>query len=138
MNNIYVLDACALIALFNDEPGADDVERILREAFNGTAEIYMTKINIYEIYYGIYKSSGKENAEQTHNLIKKLPIIITEHFSDDIFYEAARLKSLYKISVADSIALGEAIVRNAQLLTADHHEFDVVEQHEKVKIHWIR
>lgn len=138
MKNIYVLDACSLIALINNEQGADDVEKVLQKALYGTAEVYMNKINLYEVYYGIYGASGRQKADEAHSLIKKLPVKITEIFSDNIFIEAARLKSLYKMSLADSIALGESIVRNAQLLTADHHEFDAIEKQEKVKIYWIR
>ena len=29
-NNIFALDASALLTLWNDEPGADDVEEILK------------------------------------------------------------------------------------------------------------
>ncbi|MEW6622349.1 MAG: PIN domain-containing protein [Bacillota bacterium] len=53
MSNVYVLDACALLALINNEQGADRVEAVLREALNGNFEVYMNKINVYEVYYGI-------------------------------------------------------------------------------------
>ncbi len=36
MSNIYVFDACALIALINDEDGSDKVENILKEAMDQT------------------------------------------------------------------------------------------------------
>lgn len=49
-----------------------------------------------------------------------------------------RLKSTYRISLADSIALAQAIALNAELLTCDHHEFDVLEPFEPIKILWIR
>lgn len=42
------------------------------------------------------------------------------------------------MSVADSIALGEAITRNAYLSTCDHHEFDIVEKQEHIRFDWIR
>lgn len=138
MKNIYVLDACALIALFNNEQGADNVEKVLREAVYGAAEVYLNKINLYEVYYGTYRASGRQKADEAYSLIKKLPVKITETLADNIFIEAARFKSLYRMSLADSIALGEAVIRNAQLLTADHHEFDIIEKHENVKIYWVR
>jgi len=59
MNNVYVLDACALLALINNEQGADRVEAVLREALNGNTEVFMNKINIYEVYYGIYRVEGQ-------------------------------------------------------------------------------
>jgi len=37
-----------------------------------------------------------------------------------------------------SIALAEASVRKAELLTSDHHEFDIVEAKEKIRFCWFR
>lgn len=91
MKDSYVLDACALLAMINNEPGADRVEAILREAFLGNIEVYMNKINVYEIYYGIYRANGREMAEEVYILIKKQPINIIDSFSDEVFVEAARL-----------------------------------------------
>lgn len=138
MSKIYVLDACALLALINNEQGADRVEAVIREALIGDVEVYMNKINVYEVYYGIYRVEGQTKADETYRLIQKQPINIVDIFSDDVFTEAAKLKSKYKMSLADSIALGEAVVRNAALLSSDHHEFDVIEQQESIKFDWIR
>ena len=55
-----------------------------------------------------------------------------------IFMEAGRLKASYKISLADSIALAQAFVVDGELITADHHEFDVIEGKENITFQWIR
>ena len=52
--------------------------------------------------------------------------------------EAGRLKATYRISLADSIALAEASVSGGILLTADHHELELVEKNENIVFHWIR
>jgi PIN domain nuclease of toxin-antitoxin system len=41
-----VLDAHALIVLFNDEPGADAVEKLLLKAESGTPELLMSVVNL--------------------------------------------------------------------------------------------
>lgn len=138
MSNVYVLDACALLAILNNEPGADIVESVLREALGGNAVVYMNKTNIFEVYYGIYRVDGQTKADEAYRIIQKQPIDIIDVFTDDVFQESARLKAKYKMSLADSIALGEASVRNASLLTSDHHEFDIVERQESIKFFWIR
>jgi len=138
MSNIFVLDACALLAIINNEQGADRVEAVLREAINGHSEVYMNKINIYEVYYGIYRVEGQAKADAIYDLIQKQPINIIDILGDDVFREAAKLKSKYKMSLADSIALGEAVVRNAKILSSDHHEFDEVERQESINFDWIR
>ena len=51
---------------------------------------------------------------------------------------ARRLKASYNISFADSFALAQAVVFDGELLTADHHEFDVIDGIEPVHFHWIR
>ena len=101
----YVLDACALIALLQEEQGADMVAATINAANYGDAKIIMNKINLLEVYYDAYRSRGKEQADLMLAEFKKLPVDIVSEITDVIFYEAGRLKALYKISLADSFAL---------------------------------
>jgi len=134
----YILDACALLALLRNEPGADNVAIAINAANNGKAEIAMHKANLLEVYYDLYRSLGNEKADLILTEIKKRPIEIIAEISDEVFNEAGRLKATYKISFADSFALAQAIVLDRELLTADHHEFDVIEGREPVHFQWIR
>ena len=138
MSEVYVLDACALIALLAREAGAETVRTLLCNAYDGEAHISMHKLNLLEVYYEDYRVHGEMAANDMLGKIKKLPVSIISEISDEIFAEAGRLKASYRISLADSIALAEASVSGASLMTADHHEFDVIEKSEKVKFHWIR
>jgi len=70
--------------------------------------------------------------------LKTAPISVNQEIPDDIFFEAGRLKVRYRISLADSIALAEASISGGELLTSDHHEFDVIEKNEKIRFCWIR
>ena len=134
----YVLDACALIALLQDEAGADKVAEAINAANNGEATISMNKLNLLEVYYNAYRSLGREQADMMLAEFKKQPVIIHHEISDEVFLEAGRLKATYKTSLADSIALAEAAVAGGELLTADHHELDVVEKNEEIQFYWIR
>ena len=138
MTSKYVLDACALIAFVKDEIGADVVESVLSDVEVGKAQLYMNKLNLFEVYYGIRRTEGYELAERFYSTVLRLPIIIIDGISDAVFREAGRIKSSYRMSLADSIALGEASVMGASLITSDHHEFDAVEQGEDIKFTWIR
>lgn len=138
MSNIYVLDACAMIALLQNEEGADKVASAINAANNGEAKVIMHKANLLEVYYDLYRSRGKEQAELIVDEIKKRPIEIISEITDQIFQEAGRLKATYKISFADSIALAQALLTGGELLTSDHHEFDVIEGAEPIKFHWTR
>ena len=134
----FVLDASALIAFLNDEEGADKAEDVFQKAKMGNCVIYMNKLNILEIYYVVYRRAGKEIAEDVLVKILNLPLIVVDVLNDNLFKEAGRLKATYKISLADSIALAEAKTRKAQILTADHHEFDLLDKEGEVVFYWIR
>jgi len=138
MKRTYVFDACALIALLNDEPGADRVEALLAKSELDECTLFINIINVLEIYYGIYRDDGAEVAQQALTKIRELPLTIVPVISDEVFQEAGQLKAGNKISLADAIAAAEANVRNARLVTADHHEFDSLEKVQVVKLHWIR
>lgn len=135
MNEIYVYDACALLAIFNNEKGRDVVEGLLRKE-SITNSIH--SINLLEVYYGIYRYEGKEKANSILTKTKNSPLKIIDRIEQETFFEAGRLKATYRISLADAIAVAESRIHDATLVTADHHEFDELEQKDEVKILWIR
>ena len=132
----YVLDACAVIAFINDEEGAEIIEKILLGAVKKENKVIINKINLLEIYYNFLREYDSETLKEAYRRIISLPMEINDLLNDDLFYKAARLKATYRISLADSIALAEASIRKAELLTSDHHEFDIVEANEKIRFRW--
>jgi predicted nucleic acid-binding protein len=138
MNNMYVLDACSLIALLTNENGADVVKDLLERAINDEIIILMHKVNFYEVYYYLYKKYDEQAALGLMEEIKIVPIRIDAEITDTILIKAGRLKSLYKMSLADSIGLAEAIIKGGHFVTADHHELEIVEEKENINMVWIR
>ncbi len=139
MPKIYVLDACAIIASLKNEDGADKVENIfISRKKSNDIKIIMHKINLLEVYYDVVKRCGEATAKNVLTEIKKNPIEIISPFSNRIFFQAGKLKAKYRISLADSIALSTAYLQKGVLVTSDHHEFDIVEQKEKISFYWIR
>jgi PIN domain nuclease of toxin-antitoxin system len=137
VNNLYILDACAIIALIKKEAGWESVFNVLSRAIKGETTVFMHEINLLEVYYGLYKERGKEYAEKKIIEASKFFVVING-LTSSAFAEAGRLKASYKISLADSVALSEASVSGGMLLTSDHHEFDVIEKSEDIKFQWIR
>lgn len=138
MANKLILDSCALLAYVYNEAGADVIESALKQADEGSAALYMNKLNLPEAYYDIMRSRGLQQAEVLYSMVLMSPIHIVDVISDPAFREAGRIKTQYRISLADSIVLGEASVLGAAILTCDHHEFDLVERGENIKFTWIR
>jgi predicted nucleic acid-binding protein len=135
----YVFDACALIALFNDEDGADVIERLLAEASAGECFISMNKFNLFEIYYGYLVANGDEFAEKILDMVKDSVISISDRFTDELMREAGKAKQVHtRMSLADSMALAQAKANGATLVTSDHHELDVVEQAGTISFLWFR
>ena len=134
----YILDACALIALLNEESGAEVVEEILIAAQSGKVSVTINKLNLLEVYYDLYRKYGVDIADDLLDIPHELGILVQAELTEDVFKEAGRLKATYRISIADSVALAEASASGGALLTSDHHEFDLIEKSEKITIQWIR
>ena len=134
----YILDTCALVAFFNDEGGADVVENLLTEASRGVCIITMNKFNLLEAYYGYLRADGEDFAEKILSSVENSCIDIFDVLTNDLLRQAGKLKVSYKISLADSIVLAHAMVDNCIVVTSDHHEFDTVEEKEKIRFNWIR
>ncbi len=137
MRSVFVLDACALIALLKNEKGAGIVAAAYKEAESGKARITINRVNLLEVYYGFYHDKGENYAKMIMDGVMRSIVSISE-FDKEVFPVAGRLKASYKISLADSIVLAQAIVSNGVLLTADHHEFDAIEGREDISFQWIR
>jgi len=138
MKSIYILDACALIAYFNDEKGSDIVFECIQGLINGTVILLMHKINLLEVYYNFYKELGKTQADEMFIDVITSGIFIIDNITDTVLTTAGHLKSLYKISLGDAVLLAQAYTSGATVLTCDHHEFDAVSIVESIVFKWIR
>ena len=127
-----------MLALLRNESGADKVAFTINAANNGEAEVIMHKANLLEVYYDLYRSLGREKADLILSEVKKRPITINAEIADELFTQAGRLKASCKISFADSFVLAQTLVLGGELLTSDHHEFDVIEGKENIRFLWIR
>lgn len=132
---LYLLDSCAVITASDFEEGYQVVQKIFDDK---NSKILMHKYNLLEAYYITLKRQGKKIADEIVSLLKLSDVKIIVEFDDNIFYEAARFKATYKVSLADAIALATAVKLDASLVTSDHHEFDIIEKTENIKFIWTR
>jgi len=134
----YVFDASAIIALLKNEEGADVIDSLLVQAADGVCSVIMNNFNLLEVFYGFYREDGESFAKEQINAIKESHIKINGEISDDMFYQAGRIKASYSLSLADSILLGQAISEKATVVSSDHHEFEAVEKIENIEFLWFR
>ena len=130
-----VLDSWALIAFFEDEPAAEEVEKILQRAADEKHKLLMSVVNWGEIYYNTMREVSQAAAEQKARDIAALPIDIVG-VGDDLALarQAAIFKATRKMSYADCFAAALAKEKKAELVTGDP-EFKEVEK--EIKINWL-
>ena len=125
MNERYLLDTSAILALRDDEPGADDVESILRKSESGEAEVYVSFMTYMEAYYRIWRLEGEESAKRIYAELLSLPVLRID-VNDRILLRAGAIKANYRLSVADSWIIASAMEVKASLVHKDP-EFEQVE-----------
>ncbi|MBL7163997.1 MAG: type II toxin-antitoxin system VapC family toxin [Anaerolineales bacterium] len=114
----YVLDSYALLAYFNSEEGDDVVKELLNTALNGEVTLYLSLINLGEIYYLIRRRRGMEKAQETLETLRSLPVTLC-NVSEARVLAAADFKAEYPISYADAFAAALAQELGATLVTGD-------------------
>ena len=133
MDSAYVLDSYAMIAHFEDEAGGEQVRKVLKAAHAGKTKLYMSVINLGEIYYNTYRERGREKADEAVFLMRQLPVTLV-NADIEISLEAAGLKSVHPVAYADCFAAALGIRNRATVITGDP-EFKRFGK--LVKIKWI-
>jgi len=129
----YVLDAWAVIAYLEDEPSGEQVEDIIATALEEQIPIYMSVVNVGEVWYTVAREVSEVDADASVKALRDLRI----QFEDadwTMTQEAARFKSQNKMSYADCYAAALAKVKKADLVTGDN-EFKSLDS--EIKISWV-
>lgn len=131
----YLLDACALIALLNDESGAQRVEAII----SGDEPVYMSAINALEVAYdAVRRSQDNGAAALILRVVIDANVEILWSLTETEWIAATRWKARGRLALADAIALAIAETRNLKLVSADHHELDSIEAEGLIQVEWLR
>jgi len=130
----YVFDSFALIAFFEDEQGAERVEKALRQVSAKKARGWMSVINWGEVYYCTFRENGPDAADDVISRLADYPIELVDA-DQHLTHEAAILKGKYRVAYADCFAVALARRKKAEILTGDP-EFKKFK--EKLRINWIK
>ncbi len=116
----YALDASAVVDYVQSGPGSDKIEQLLAGAFRQQLLLYISVLNLGEVFYLTWQRTGEESARQTVAKLSRLPVqIIPVDLSQSL--RAGQLKALHNIPYVDCIAAAVAMERNATLVTSDRH-----------------
>lgn len=119
---VFVFDACAVIALLEDEPGAGVVERLLQDA---AGRCLIHAVSACEVYYDLYRRGSRDDAETIDQIFAEYGLEILEAMPSELWRIAGKLKADWRrVSLADCFALALTIREGGTLVTSDHHELD--------------
>lgn len=115
----YVLDANALVGLFEDRPGtAARVDRLIEEALRRDLPLFMSAVNWGEVFYLAWRWHGERMAREAETRLRELPLVVIT-IDRERATRAAALKQKHGLGYADAFAAELAIERGAWLVTAD-------------------
>ncbi len=128
-----VLDSWAMMAFFENEPAAEQVEKIIIEAHQNGIPLMMSVVNVGELWYNTVRGHSQVDAERVIQELGNLGIELVEA-TWEITKQAAIFKTKGKLAYADCFAAALAKLRKAEVVTGDP-EFKQIEG--EVKVLWV-
>ena len=127
MRELVLLDTSALLALRDDEPGAQRVAALLVDSAKSPASSCLACcMSRMEVLYRVWKDEGEHCGRLAHEQLLALPIRWVEA-SDALLMRAAELKAGVALSVADAWIVAAADLEGARLVHKDP-EFRAIPQ----------
>lgn len=70
----YVLDAWSVVAYLEDEPSGEQVEELIAAAHEEQIPIYMSVVNVGEVWYTMARKISEEEADAGMKILRDLRI----------------------------------------------------------------
>ncbi len=114
-----MLDTSAVLALMENEDGADRVETLLREH-----EVFVPWPVLMEIYYITLQEADEVAADSRYAMLAKAATVLWE-MNEPTMLAAARLKAAHQISFADAL-IAACAARLGAILVHKDPEYDAL------------
>lgn len=112
---LYILDTTALMAFIEDEEGADQVEKVLREAYLNRVKVLASVMSIMEGYHCLLKGGNEEVARDFYLYLKVLPVEIAG-INERIIIKAGEIKANFSLTTAEAWIAASAMEYKATLI----------------------
>jgi len=123
----FVLDASAAIEYLQPGSTGSKIEQLLGEAIRQQLRLFISVLNLAEVFYLTWQRAGEEKARQTMANFTRLPVEIIDVDPPQAL-KAGELKALHKIPYVDCVAAALAMQQHATLVTSDH-DFEKLGRH---------
>ncbi len=129
-----VFDSWSILAYLEGEPAAQTVTDIFAEAQERRSGLLMSVVNLGEVWYILARKTSEKEADQA---IAELDYLGIEAVGIDwpLSREAAKFKTVARMSYADCFAAALAKLRGSALVTGDP-DFKQVEG--EIDIVWLK
>jgi uncharacterized protein with PIN domain len=132
---VCIFDSCAVIALLEDEPGAEAVELFLQESDRRLIHA----INVCEVYYDMLRRNAYTKANALEEMLEGVDIEVFDTLPPSLWRAAGGLKADRKrVSLADCVALALTVQEGGTLITSDHRDLDPIAEAGICPIRFIR
>ena len=114
----HTLDASAVLRYLDNEAGADEVKRLLLDAYNQRTELFISAVNWSEVIYTCWKRAGGPAKAKIQQL-GALPLTLVT-VDERLASLAASYRLTFKLHLADAFALATSAQLQCALITADY------------------
>jgi predicted nucleic acid-binding protein len=116
--SLWLLDTSALLALRDNEAGAERVADLLDRSAAGEQPCYASFMSLMEVYYRVWKDEGAEAGHQAYLSCLAMPLEWV-HESPTLLERAASIKATHPLSLADAWIAATALELGAVLVHKD-------------------
>jgi len=110
----FLLDTSALLALRDNEPGANRISELLSDG----SPCYGSFMTLMEVFYRVWKDEGEAAGREAYADCFALPMVWI-HESPGILQRAAVIKATHPLSVADAWIAATALELEVTLVHKD-------------------
>jgi len=126
-----------MIAYLRDETGADIVQDLL---FDNTELCMAHAINLCEVYYTLVRYTDEDEVRSAiQDLLEAKGLVVREDLDEAFWIDVGRHKAaIGSVPLADCFVVALANRTDAEVVTADHPDFDPMEEQELCRVKFIR
>ncbi|MFZ2628565.1 MAG: PIN domain-containing protein [Rugosibacter sp.] len=116
--SLWLFDTSALLALRDNEAGAERVAALLKGSALGEQHCYGCFMSLMEVYYRVWKDEGAQAGHAAYQGCLALPVEWM-HESPALLERAASIKAAHPLSLADAWIAASALELSAVLVHKD-------------------
>ena len=136
VNRDLVLDSWPVMEWLKErQPVVDWFDELIRSAGQDKVRLWLSSINLGEIYYNCWTEWNTARAEDTLATLRALPVQVIHPTEQDVL-AAARLKGKYNIAYADCFAIVLATEIRCPVVTGDP-DFLKVQRGGVLSVEWV-